>query len=36
MEPKSYWALFCVTGNPVAYVLYRSAQEERQQTEAIR
>ena len=28
MEPKDYWELFCATGDPAAYMLYRSAEEE--------
>ena len=24
MENGMYWELFCATGNPVAYMLYRS------------
>ena len=27
MESKTYWELFCATGDPVAYMLYRSAEE---------
>jgi hypothetical protein len=23
MEPDMYWELFCATGDPVAYLLYR-------------
>ena len=23
MEPEVYWELFCATGDPVAYLLYR-------------
>ena len=26
MEPELYWELFCATGDPVAYMLYRSAE----------
>lgn len=25
MEPAPLWELFCMTGEPLAYVLYRSA-----------
>ena len=27
MDQKPYWELFCATGDPVAYMLYRSAEE---------
>jgi len=26
MEPTSCWALFCATGDPLAYMLYRAAE----------
>lgn len=25
MEPEVYWEMFCATGDPLAYMLYRSA-----------
>ena len=25
MEPDVYWEVFCATGDPMAYMLYRSA-----------
>lgn len=28
MESESFWELFCQTGEPMAYMLYRSAEEE--------
>jgi len=28
MEPQAYWELFCATGDPMAYMLYRSQEEE--------
>ena len=27
MEPEVYWELFCATGDPMAYMLYRSQEE---------
>ena len=27
MEPEPFWELFCLTGEPLAYMLYRSAEE---------
>lgn len=30
MEAASYWELFCATGDPVAYMLYRNAAQERE------
>jgi len=27
MEPEPLWELFCQTGEPLAYMLYRSAEE---------
>lgn len=27
MEPDIYWELFCATGDPLAYMLYRSEEE---------
>ncbi len=27
MEPEPLWELFCLTGEPLAYMLYRSAGE---------
>ncbi len=27
MEPEAYWELFCRTGEPLAYILYREAEE---------
>jgi hypothetical protein len=29
MEPAPLWELFCLTGEPLAYMLYRSAEDER-------
>lgn len=26
MEPEPLWELFCMTGEPLAYVLYRAAE----------
>jgi len=31
MEPELYWELFCATGDPMAYMLYRSTEEEKTQ-----
>ncbi len=28
MEPAPLWELFCLTGEPLAYMLYRSAEDE--------
>ena len=28
MEPEPFWELFCMTGEPLAYMLYRSAEVE--------
>ena len=28
MEPEVYWELFCATGDPMAYMLYRGMTEE--------
>lgn len=28
MEPELLWSLFVMTGEPMAYMLYRSAEEE--------
>ena len=28
MEPAPLWELFCLTGEPLAYMLYRSAEGE--------
>lgn len=28
MEPELYWELFCQTGEPLAYMLYRSAEKQ--------
>lgn len=28
MEPEPLWELFCLTGEPLAYMLYRSAEGE--------
>ena len=25
MDPEVYWELFCATGDPMAYMLYRTA-----------
>ena len=25
MEPEVYWEMFCATGDPLVYMLYRSA-----------
>ena len=27
MEPEVYWELFCATGDPLAYMLYRGEEE---------
>jgi len=27
MQTETFWELFCATGDPVAYMLYRSAQQ---------
>lgn len=27
MEPAPLWELFCLTGEPLAYMLYRSAED---------
>ncbi len=29
MEADCFWELFCMTGEPLAYVMYRSAEEGR-------
>ena len=29
MESKLYWEVFCATGDPMAYMLFKSAAEER-------
>ena len=29
MEPEGFWELFCTTGEPLAYMLYRSAESDR-------
>lgn len=29
MEPAPLWELFCLTGEPLAYMLYRSAEDRR-------
>ena len=29
MEPAPLWELFCLTGEPLAYMLYRSAEDEK-------
>ena len=31
MEPDLFWGLFAVTGEPLAYMLFRSAEEEREE-----
>lgn len=28
-DSEIYWEMFCLTGEPLAYMLYRSAEEER-------
>ena len=28
MEAQQYWELFCMTGDPLAYMMYRSIQDE--------
>ena len=28
MEAEPFWELFCMTGEPLAYMLYRSAEEQ--------
>ena len=30
MDSESYWELFCMTGEPLAYMLYRTAEDEDQ------
>lgn len=30
MEPELFWGLFTATGEPMVYMLYRSAEEERE------
>ncbi len=30
MEPAPLWELFCLTGEPLAYMLYRSAEDEKE------
>ena len=30
MEPAPLWELFCLTGEPLAYMLYRSIEDERE------
>lgn len=30
MEPQPFWELFCCTGEPLAYMLYRSIEEKRE------
>ena len=27
MDAEAYWELFCMTGEPLAYMLYRTAEE---------
>ena len=29
MEPRPLWELFCLTGEPLAYMLYRSIEDEK-------
>lgn len=29
MEPQPLWELFCLTGEPLAYMLYRSIEDEK-------
>lgn len=29
MEPQPLWELFCLTGEPLAYMLYRSVEDEK-------
>jgi hypothetical protein len=29
LEPAPLWELFCLTGEPLAYMLYRSAEDEK-------
>lgn len=31
MEPKLFWGLFSATGQPLAYMLFRSAEQEEQE-----
>lgn len=33
MEPELFWGLFAKTGEPLAYMLFRSAEQEDQQTD---
>ena len=30
MEPAPLWELFCLTGEPLAYMLFRSAEDEKE------
>lgn len=30
MEPAPLWELFCLTGEPLAYMLYRSIEDEKE------
>ena len=29
LDSEIFWEMFCLTGEPLAYMLYRSAEEER-------
>ena len=31
MEPDVYWEVFCATGDPMAYMLYRGMTEEEEE-----
>ena len=31
MEPEVYWELFCATGDPMTYMLYRGMTEEEEE-----
>lgn len=33
MEPELFWGLFAATGRPLAYMLFRSAEQEAEEAE---
>ena len=33
MDPEVYWELFCATGDPMAYMLYRGISEDETEDE---
>lgn len=35
METEAFWELFCMTGEPLAYMLYRSAEAEHDEDPAV-